>query len=606
MQENLYVNIGGKIKRLAFWTFIVEAIGAIISGIGLLFGSVILGGLAAIFFGPIVAWVSSWLLYGFGQLIENSDKIVENTRSKAVEEPTPAQPRRTIVAASVPIQSQHAVAASAPATPASLLKRAFMFLEDENWISADEYFEMVLDIDPENAHAYLGRLLSELRVRKQEALKDQEEAFDNSDNYQKAIHFADEELRSTLTGYIEYINTRNKNARLERAYTRAKADMSVANTENQYLEVASSFESIRGYLDSATLAQICREKAEIARKDTLLSVGKARMTGKVIANYEDAIRLFKLISGWKDADEMVCVCEKKIAELKEELEAERKEEERIAKKNKKRTITALSIVCALITAIVVLDTVVIPTVKYNDAVEKYNDAITSMDAGSMYEAYEALVALDGYKDSVDKANHIYIRYTVEKLKSAKVGDCVFFGTYEQDNDIKNGKEDVEWLVLEIKDGRMLVISKSALAYRQYNSVFADTTWHSCALRKWLNNDFINVAFNAAEKAMIPTVTVSADKNPNYNTDPGEITQDQVFLLSIAETNTYFGTDGQRKCEFADNRLAGRNGCQWLLRSPGYKQHLATYVKSDGTVNSYGSAAETFYGVRPALWIDLNL
>ena len=30
-----------------------------------------------------------------------------------------------------------------------------------------------------------------------------------------------------------------------------------------------------------------------------------------------------------------------------------------------------------------------------------------MDAGNVVEAYEALVALDGYKDSVDKANSIY-------------------------------------------------------------------------------------------------------------------------------------------------------------------------------------------------------
>ena len=38
---------------------------------------------------------------------------------------------------------------------APLLKRAFMFLEDGDWKSAEEYCEKVLDIDPENAEAYL-------------------------------------------------------------------------------------------------------------------------------------------------------------------------------------------------------------------------------------------------------------------------------------------------------------------------------------------------------------------------------------------------------------------------------------------------------------------
>ena len=62
-----------------------------------------------------------------------------------------------------------------------------MFLEDGDWNSADEYCEKVLDIDPENASAYLGKLLSELRVRKQESLKDQAEPFADNNNYPKHL-----------------------------------------------------------------------------------------------------------------------------------------------------------------------------------------------------------------------------------------------------------------------------------------------------------------------------------------------------------------------------------------------------------------------------------
>ena len=67
----MYDNIGGKIKQLARITFAVEAISAIIGGIALFVNEEFLFGLLCFFAGPIVAWVSSWLLYGFGELIED-------------------------------------------------------------------------------------------------------------------------------------------------------------------------------------------------------------------------------------------------------------------------------------------------------------------------------------------------------------------------------------------------------------------------------------------------------------------------------------------------------------------------------------------------------
>ena len=78
----MYDNIGGKIKNWAVWIFIVEAIAAIIGGITLVANDNGLVGFLTIVFGPIAAWVSSWLLYGFGQLIENSDIIAAEFNRK--------------------------------------------------------------------------------------------------------------------------------------------------------------------------------------------------------------------------------------------------------------------------------------------------------------------------------------------------------------------------------------------------------------------------------------------------------------------------------------------------------------------------------------------
>ncbi len=379
------------------------------------------------------------------------------------------------------------------------------------------------------------------------------------------------------------------------------------NTENVLLKTAEAFETLGDYKDSKELALKCIEKADEAAKNSVYKAGLEKMQGNDISDYEEAIELFSKISEWNDATDKIAECKRKIEEIKDKAEKERIEKERIAKRNKKIAIITTPIVCAIIAFIIVLNTVIIPN-------GKYNDAIALMDAGNIVDAYEALVALDGYKDSADKANSIYDKYKLEKVKTAKVGDYVSFGTYEQDNNTSNGKEDVEWLVLEIKDGKALVISKYALDCKQYNTNDTDVTWETCTLRRWLNNDFINAAFSADEKAMIPTVTVSADKNPKYSTNPGKATQDQVFLLSITEANKYFSSNSERQCKSTD--YADANGAYvdsnsgncdwWWLRSPGEYQDDAATVLSDGFVQWIGGHVDDDNkAVRPALWINIS-
>ncbi len=200
----------------------------------------------------------------------------------------------------------------------------------------------------------------------------------------------------------------------------------------------------------------------------------------------------------------------------------------------------------------------------------------------------------------------------KKFKNAKIGDIIAFGAYEQDNNPSNGKEDIEWQVLDIKDGKALVISKYALDCKPYNTSALDVTWETCTLRRWLNNDFINSAFTSVEKELIPTVTVSAEKNPEYNTDAGNATQDKVFLLSINEMNKYFSSDSARECKspaYADENgvfVVTNGNCMWWLRSPGLIQDFAAIVDGRGAVFEDGLTVKfVSNAVRPALWISLE-
>jgi len=527
-----------------------------------------------------------------------------------------------------------------------LLERAFMFLEDGDWDEANEYCEKVLDQDPKNVRAYLGKLMAECRACRLEDLQNCRQPFDGSGNYNKILRFADSKLIETLKGYIAHINERNENARLTEIYDGAVNAMNSADSESEYKAAAKIFKSIPGFKDADNLVEKCLDKAEICRKDALYNSACSNMTGNIIRNYESAIKTFETISGWKDADEKIRICQEKIEKIKakeeaDRLERERKEEEhRIAaektKKKIKKIITiAAPIVCVLIVFLILLKTVIIPKQKYNQAMEliasgdydsayalleeigdkeaiasnKYDRAIKYIESGDYKAAYMLLDGLS--KDNAEKFQSV----KQALIKNAKVGDIVYFGTYEQDNDTSNGKENIKWLVLEKENNRVLVISDKALDCQPYNSSFTVVTWENCTLRKWLNNDFINAAFTAEERAKIPMVTVSADKNPVYDTAPGNATKDKVFLLSIVEAKKYFTSDEARKCIPTAYAVAngvepseyttkdGKGTCGWVLRSF-MNVFGADIVSLDGEIDAYCFVTDED-AVRPAMWITID-
>ncbi|MBR5156981.1 MAG: TIR domain-containing protein [Clostridia bacterium] len=318
------------------------------------------------------------------------------------------EPKETVV--------KETVVTGGNANVAPLLERAFMFLEDGEWQSAEEYCEKVLDIDPKCAKAYLGKLMAELRVNTEDVLCDYAEPFDNYDNYIKAIRFADSALREKLEKDIEHINTRNENDRLEGIYIKATDVMNSAKTENEFKNAVNVFKTINDYKDSASLIVKCLDKAEIARKDAILANAKSKMSSEVISYLEEAIKLFESISGWKDADEQIIVCKNKIEEIKADDEAKRIEREiQKEKANRlKKKIIKISTLSISVVAVVLLITIPIYN-KFLLPYITYKEAINLLEAGEYYTSLQTLKKLDNYKDSES-----YLQKVIEKVNETKV------------------------------------------------------------------------------------------------------------------------------------------------------------------------------------------
>ena len=154
-------------------------------------------------------------------------------------------------------------------------------MEDGDWARADEYLEKALDHDPDNATAFLGKLLIELKLPTKERLKYQAEPFDNSNNYKRILRLGDERLINELEEYLKQIKKhieteqqKAETARNEAIYANA---MELMNSQMIW-RASELFESIGSYKDASEKALECRKRAEAIRKKGALQQKQAMET----------------------------------------------------------------------------------------------------------------------------------------------------------------------------------------------------------------------------------------------------------------------------------------------------------------------------------------
>lgn len=222
---------------------------------------------------------------------------------------------------------------------------------------------------------------------------------------------------------------------------------------------------------------------------------------------------------------------------------------------------------------------------------------------------------------------------------------VYFGNYQQSNAgtaqpagtenvdwIKNDKaiynsqgpyyniDPIKWHVLSNSDGKLFLLSDQNLDLIKYHSYQTNMTWENSAIRSWLNgNEFYDFAFSLNEKSAIVKTTVVNDDNEEYNISGGNDTEDNIFLISLADVKNEeygFKYDKDRKSVNTDYVVGGgKNGKRrygaagaddWWLRSPGMYRFFAANVNNYGSISPMGiTVNDDGVPVRPALNLNTS-
>lgn len=132
----------------------------------------------------------------------------------------------------------------------------------------------------------------------------------------------------------------------------------------------------------------------------------------------------------------------------------------------------------------------------------------------------------------------------EQISNKNIGDSIFFGKYEQNAIIHDGKELVEWIILkkDVNNNSAILISKYILDCYPFNGFSENVTWETSSLRNHMNTAMLTEMFNDSElSCILPTFLLNSPNvfNGAYS---GEPTYDYLFIPGIDEMIAFFSND----------------------------------------------------------------
>lgn len=342
-----------------------------------------------------------------------------------------------------------------------------------------------------------------------------------------------------------------------------------------------------------------REAArELERKEAIYQNAINRFNSDKPDDVLASKQIFASVYDYKDASGYYNLCDNRYIQVKSIFDKNNAEAQRKSEEKRRRLAKIMPVVLGFVLLLaiitVVLKTRVLPNSKYNKAVNLYNE-------GNYKEAIGLFEEIKGYLDSDSYLEKAKEYNTYDKVQNLSTSESLLFGLYEQDGNMENGPEPIEWTVLKRSEDKYLVISKFALDKQVYNVDHSTTFWDTCYLREWLNSDFYNAAFVSYEKNCIQLSQVESNLAVS-----GMTTEDYLFALSSEEAKTLFNDDNDRECYYAlDAYQNNGRPCRWWLRTRA-RENMEMYIDAAGKIRETGLdyTSDTTY-VRPAMWLQVK-
>ena len=148
-------------------------------------------------------------------------------------------------------------------------------------------------------------------------------------------------------------------------------------------------------------------------------------------------------------------------------------------------------------------------------------------------------------DSFNTLNYVSVENAQgslsEQIKNANIGDKIIFGRYEQNNNINDGMEPLEWILLEkdYKHKTAILITTYLIDCQRFNGFNENVTWETCTLREFMNNNMYSLMFNEKEKLSICPSKLSNSPNIFNSSYSGNDTIDNIYIPSIDDMYKYF-------------------------------------------------------------------
>ncbi|MCR5829437.1 MAG: DUF6273 domain-containing protein [Lachnospiraceae bacterium] len=232
--------------------------------------------------------------------------------------------------------------------------------------------------------------------------------------------------------------------------------------------------------------------------------------------------------------------------------------------------------------------------------QRFNKASSLIENAGYDEAY-ILLTSNSYVGSEAKRDSITNVSASLKFLKRSIGDIIEFGKCETDGNLENGKEKINWKVIDEDEDAYLLLSESVIDCIAFTGQNQNVNWTESTVRKILNLSYLNEMFNANERELVLERNVKASPNPSYGTNPGSDSISSLFLLSCDEFSRLVDEQTAKNVN-AKRYETTPFGLNWWLRTPGNRDGNIAYVDKEGNMNLDGAAANTPFLVRPVMWV----